>query len=183
MTSQARFERCISPEPMSGCWLWTGSVVGRGYGVFWDGERNVRATHYALKVYRELEVLKGMQACHTCDVPPCVNPDHLFIGTPSDNMQDCLSKGRHYLQLRDSCKRGHPYTEGNTLLRHGTRECRTCRWDMRLKLTARRRALGIKPKAARTGEVVCPRCLQVLAHELSYRRHSYRCSSQGGSHD
>ena len=39
--------------------------------------------------------LKGLCCCHKCDTPVCINPDHLFLGTPKDNAEDCLNKGRH----------------------------------------------------------------------------------------
>lgn len=93
-TDLQRFERMYIPEPNSGCWLWLGTEV-RGYGRFWVGGKLKMATHFALG-------LKGVlvppnhtaEACHHCDNPACVNPDHLFCGSQSDNQQDCVRKGR-----------------------------------------------------------------------------------------
>jgi hypothetical protein len=64
--------------------------AGSGYGQFWDGGRNTPAHWFLL----EQRPSKGKEACHTCDNKLCVNPDHIFIGSRSDNMRDCVEKGR-----------------------------------------------------------------------------------------
>lgn len=73
------------------CWNWTGSQSGSGYGQFWNGERNIPAHHFLLAMKPQNE----QQACHKCDNKLCVNPDHIFIGSRSDNEQDKIAKGRH----------------------------------------------------------------------------------------
>lgn len=89
-----RFEAKYIPEPNSGCWLWIGAIGGR------DGRPMIgkdSAVAYAHRVAWELyrgEVPDGMSVLHTCDVPSCVNPDHLWLGTQDDNMKDCAEKGR-----------------------------------------------------------------------------------------
>jgi hypothetical protein len=93
-TLEERFWSAVSPEPNSGCWLWTGYTVGRGYGRLGDGTKRMRlATHVSLQLAGR-PAAPGMCVCHRCDMPSCVNPDHLFIGTQADNVRDMHTKGR-----------------------------------------------------------------------------------------
>lgn len=80
------------PEPNTGCWLWTGPNASR-YGFFpYAGEKYAHRVSYMLE---NGPIPDGMQVCHSCDMPFCVNPDHLWLGTQKDNMIDMHSKGRH----------------------------------------------------------------------------------------
>lgn len=81
------------------CWLWTGAISARGYGAFHvkHGQNGV-----AHRIAYELTygmILPGFFCCHRCDVPLCVRPDHLFLGTTTDNMRDMVRKGRHHSTL------------------------------------------------------------------------------------
>ena len=97
----ARFERHIAYEPNSGCWLWTGVVSGFGYGRMTIGSRAGGAkrrqwsTHRLSYAHFRGPIPDGLLVCHRCDVPACVNPDHLWLGTQSENLLDMSSKGRH----------------------------------------------------------------------------------------
>lgn len=91
MTHRVPFDERYIPEPMSGCWLWLGGVsYPAGYGRMTRGQ-------YAHRVSYEIHrgaVPRGLHVLHRCDNRICVNPDHLFVGTRSDNMRDMMAKGR-----------------------------------------------------------------------------------------
>lgn len=75
------------------CWLWTAGKYGKGYGSYTLDGKNQSAHRVSWKfVYGEIP--EGLCVLHKCDTPSCVNPDHLFLGTNQDNMDDKVSKGR-----------------------------------------------------------------------------------------
>lgn len=77
----------------SGCWEWTGRTTPRGYGtIFIDGKGYL--THRVAWTITNGFIPKGLYICHHCDNRKCINPDHLFLGTQKDNIQDCILKGR-----------------------------------------------------------------------------------------
>ena len=76
-----------------GCWMWTGAKGKRGYGLVGNMyERNAHRVSYNIHIG---VIPPSMEICHTCDNPECTNPEHLFLGTRKDNIQDMLSKGRY----------------------------------------------------------------------------------------
>jgi hypothetical protein len=94
-TIRERFGQSYIPVTESGCWLWEKSTANCGYGKIRYGD-NSKTTH-AHRVSYELykgDIPKGFSVLHRCDVPCCVNPEHLFIGTPQHNMDDMMIKGR-----------------------------------------------------------------------------------------
>lgn len=88
------FERHVYPEPNSGCWLWTGgTLVCGGYGMLYAAPLRVRAHRWSYEHFKG-PIPEGLDVCHKCDTPCCVNPDHLFLGTRQDNMNDAKNKNR-----------------------------------------------------------------------------------------
>lgn len=77
----------------NGCWLWTGSKTSDGYGVLAIGRKQHRAHRASFEAFVG-PVPAGQLVCHACDTPLCVNPAHLFTGSPRDNTRDMLAKGR-----------------------------------------------------------------------------------------
>ena len=76
------------------CWLWTASCFVGGYGQFSPSSPPLRAHRVSWSLTHKQEIPKGMLVLHKCDVRHCVNPQHLFIGTHTDNMRDMSSKER-----------------------------------------------------------------------------------------
>jgi hypothetical protein len=157
-----RFSLYVHPEPNTGCWLWSGGCCKGGYGVFSVKKDHrwvqVKASHVALALDgRPLE--EGLLACHSCDFPPCVNPDHLFGGTYKDNNQDSARKGRRSGRLgtgrpppmktgnriyRAVCPQGHSITGDNVYVTPGGYEaCRACRANQKAAFDQRRRLMKV----------------------------------------
>jgi hypothetical protein len=125
------------------CWLWQGSSAGsrrnNRYGnLLFEGK--IQKAHRVAWQIIWGAIPVGAYVLHHCDTPLCVRPDHLFLGSLSDNSLDCYAKGRSSLpnarQIRvvrqkaqELCKRGHLLSGRNLYLRpdrHG-RVCKTCR--------------------------------------------------------
>lgn len=113
----------------NGCWLWTKGKNPKRYGNFWKAGTNRPAHRVAYEALTG-PIPDGADVRHDCDTPSCVNPNHLRTGTHSDNMQDCLQRGRNPQASKKFCLQGHPYSEENTYVRpSGARTCRACQRD------------------------------------------------------
>lgn len=99
---RARIEKNSIPEPNSGCWLWTLCASPRGYGRLGPLRKYGDQLAHRLS-YRAFRGDFDVALCvlHKCDTPPCVNPDHLFLGTRRDNLEDMTSKGRRAIGARN----------------------------------------------------------------------------------
>lgn len=97
----------------AGCWEWTGAKCYAGYGKMY-ANRKARDTHrIAYEVFCG-PIPDGMYVCHRCDNPPCVNPEHLFLGTPKANQQDMRDKGRA-VHLKGEAKSSAGLTDADVL--------------------------------------------------------------------
>lgn len=105
-----RFWSKVDKRGPDECWEWQAYRRRLGYGEFRIGPRVGGRAHLAHRVAWELTrgpIPDGMQACHRCDNPPCVNPAHLFLGTANDNIQDMIRKGRKRLPDKPARGSGH----------------------------------------------------------------------------
>lgn len=121
-----------------------------GYGVLTVNGRHLLAHRYSMELALGHPIERGMAVCHRCDNPPCVRPDHLFLGTLTDNDRDMRDKGRdkapphfkgqlHYKHRKTHCPNGHAYS-GELDSAKTKRICRICRRAQNAAYLARKRA-------------------------------------------
>jgi hypothetical protein len=125
LSIEERFWRLVKKTPS--CWIWKSSIRKSGYGKFrlYEGQicvKHLSAHRFSWELHNG-SIPSGMLVCHKCDNPVCVRPDHLFLGTPKDNVVDMIRKGRQkypageqagqakldsaqVLDIRDRFKRG-----------------------------------------------------------------------------
>lgn len=188
-------------ESPSGCWEWQGADNGRGYGVIhlknWEWPQRAPAVHRIAYRLCVGPIPDGLCVLHRCDNPPCVRPDHLFLGTNEDNVADMVAKGR---QARgEAVRANHDHLRGEAVV--------TARLTAETVMEVRRAELGGEPQAdiaARLGisttqvssivrgeswshlpvlhvdvgkgRRLCPRCGAVVECRLGrYRRHLESC--------
>jgi hypothetical protein len=118
-----------------GCWLWVGALDRDGYGMFERG----RAHIYSYEYWKG-PIPEGMFVCHSCDTPGCVKPDHLWLGTPKENMVDSALKGRRREQQKTHCPQGHPLDGVYANKDRDGRPARYCMSCNRERARARRRS-------------------------------------------
>jgi hypothetical protein len=141
MSLEERFFQKVNKT--DSCWLWTGAPNSRGYGSFAVNRKTTSAHHYSYIIHKG-EIPDGLIICHTCDVPACVNPEHLWADTYSANSRDMFNKNRQGTSNRkkDGCKKGHSFEEFEPLVyvkKQGRqigkeyRVCKECKREYRLK--------------------------------------------------
>lgn len=165
-----RFHSKYEKSP-NGCWEWKSEKHKGGYGTIGFNGKTERASRLSYMIHKG-EIPKGMHVCHTCDNPPCVNPEHLFIGTASDNAKDAERKGRLFRARgpQKMCRNGHDKTDPNNVIlvkKKGRANpisyCKTCFIKNRPILSTRA-ALAVAMEA-----------LDKISGELG---HAQRCSSK-----
>lgn len=102
---EEKFHESYSINTVDGCWIWQKSNNYR-YGQISINGKLVYAHRYSWEL-KNGPIPKGMYVCHHCDVTLCVNPDHLFIGTAKDNVQDAIRKGRMINNAKKMWKTRH----------------------------------------------------------------------------
>lgn len=123
-------------EKTSTCWNWKAATHGNNnYGVFYDGLKNVAAHRYSYEFHIG-KIKSGKIIMHTCDIPTCVNPNHLVQGTQKENIQDAVTKGRFVghngnRKRISFCKRGHAFIGENIYISPNQpekgRRCKACK--------------------------------------------------------
>lgn len=150
--------KCVVTE--RGCWMWTGATHRSGkwaYGKTCYHRATVHTHRQMYKLVHAVELSPEQFVCHSCDEPLCCNPDHLWLGTASDNQIDASSKGRSRGMADTHCSRGHEFTDENTVW-HNSKQgtgrrrmcvaCRKLRWD---RWSPRRRSRAVLPERAKEG--------------------------------
>ena len=134
-----------------GCWNWLGSLNSNGYALIGYCGKTVLLHRLTYELCNGV-FDKKLCVLHKCDNRKCINPDHLFLGTKSDNMIDCANKNRQYRQKVKNlyCKQGHMIAGHNAIQSkskdHSWTECRICRNETTKRYKLKRKANAIKKK-------------------------------------
>lgn len=132
----------VSPEPMSGCWLWTGWVNENGYGrMTLPPKTCVYAHRWSYEFYKG-PIPTGLSLDHLCRNTACVNPDHLEAVTLRENTLRQAAPKMH----STTCPQGHQWAEQERRRKNGERYCRACQLERMRKW----RKSNVQPEATGT---------------------------------
>jgi len=145
------------------CWLWAGSISRPdGYGMYHMGSAGYRVAHRIAYKLAVGPIPDGMIIMHLCDNPPCVNPDHLRLGTKLDNNRDSMAKGRR----RTAPPRGENETHSRKLTWADVLEIRR-RHPLPLPKTTRPKGYTLKGTARDMG--VCASVVREIALGVKWK--------------
>ena len=121
-----------------GCWLiWEKNK----YSSFSYEGKTITIHRASYQIFNGIKITKKkMCVCHICNNKACINPEHLYLGSYSQNSMDCINAGNHFNKSKKFCQKGHEFTEFNTLFRNiGLRNkyryrlCRICKQEANKK--------------------------------------------------
>lgn len=129
-TTAERFWAKVDRRGLSECWEWQAAIGPHGYGrLRYDGDNRL-AHRLSWSLANGRPAPDDQVVMHTCDNPPCCNPEHLVLGTQVENIEDMVKKGRHWRANVTHCIHGHEFTPENTAYtKRGHRRCRACRQE------------------------------------------------------
>lgn len=110
MELEERFWSKVDIKDNDSCWEWQASFRKNGYGAFKTKDKTHGAHRLAYELTNGPITEENMMVCHICDNRACVNPNHLFLGTQSDNMLDAYDKGRLVIPEGTKFEKGHEPT-------------------------------------------------------------------------
>lgn len=142
-----RFIDKVQFEPNTGCWIWNGAKAGRSnYAQFTVGyvgkQKHVALAHRFAYQWFVGRIPDGLVIDHLCDVPACVNPDHLRACTQKQNVMRSLGVCAKNA-VKTHCPQGHKYTPENTKIDRGKRSCRRCNADRQLRYMQKREVTSL----------------------------------------